>query len=107
MQRIEDAAYAYAMDRFGRRQLRYLINKGHCDVTVAEVDDQVIGFGVMLFRRGSTVARVFSLAVRPEFQSRGTTSALWGYTRPRLLERGYDRVHCEVRVANGHAADYF
>ena len=60
---IEEAVFA--TDRISRRSFRALIARPTAATLVAEDDGEVAGYAMILFRRGTGMARLYSLAVSP------------------------------------------
>src|SRR6266516_6794775 len=50
-------------DRLRRANLRHLLRHGHADVFVVECVDALVADAVVLYRRGSRHARLYSLVV--------------------------------------------
>lgn len=96
---------AFPGDRLTRRALRRLVASPSAEVELAVIGDRVAGYFVVLFRDGSRVARLYSLAVAP-----GVTGA-----GRRLLEaaehaatmRGAGELRLEVRADNPRAIDLY
>ncbi len=59
--RIENAVFPG--DRISRRSFRQLIERETVEARVAEIDGAIAGYFMVLFRRGSAVARLYSIAV--------------------------------------------
>ena len=55
----------FATDRISRRSFRQLIDGNTADTLVAEVDGAVRGYCMVLYRAGSGVARLYSIAALP------------------------------------------
>ncbi|TIW40176.1 MAG: GNAT family N-acetyltransferase, partial [Mesorhizobium sp.] len=66
---IEKAVFS--SDRMSRRSFRQLIERETAEMLVAESDGRVAGYAVVLFRKGSGVARLYSIAVGPFFGQLG------------------------------------
>ena len=96
--RLEE--HAFATDRLSRRALRRLLRSPAAVVLVAETRDGVVGDAILLRRRGSSSARVYSLAVDAAARGRGIARALL----ERLIETaragGAARLRLEVRNDN-------
>lgn len=106
MQDLDDLLILEALfpsDRMSRRSLRRFIESPSARVLVAEGQDRVLGNLVLLTRKDSRTARIYSVIVDP--QSRGL-----GLGR-RLVERaievaktsGRERLCLEVRADNAPA----
>ena len=63
--------HCFVADRISRRQFRYLTTKANATVLVAELGRQVIGSLVVLYSRGTSLGRLYSIAVDPPFAGRG------------------------------------
>ena len=74
VERIEHAAFS--SDRISRRGLRALITSASARMLVAESEDGLCGYALVLMRRGSRVARLYSLAVLPGAAGGGIGSRL-------------------------------
>jgi ribosomal protein S18 acetylase RimI-like enzyme len=66
----------FTIDRLSRRSLRRLILSPTAEVLVAEDTEILAGTAVVLFRPGSTVARLYSIGVAPQMSGRGIGIAL-------------------------------
>src|SRR5205807_9615982 len=60
----------FAPDRLSRRSLRQFLKSPSAEVMVAE-DNGLAGTAIVLFRRCSLLARLYSLAVAPHMGGRG------------------------------------
>lgn len=87
-------------DRLSPRQWRrHLAGSGAC-VLVAVDDAALLGAAVVFFRRGSRVARLYSMAVASAARGRGVGRALLGAAETEALRRGCRRMRLEVRADN-------
>jgi ribosomal protein S18 acetylase RimI-like enzyme len=66
----------FATDRLSARSFRHLLTKGNAAVIVAERGGAVRGCAVVLFQRGTSLARLYSIAVAPGWRGRGIGRAL-------------------------------
>lgn len=64
-------AAVFATDRISRRSFRALIARPTAATLVAEIGGTVAGYVMILFRAGTGMARLYSLAVAPEHAGRG------------------------------------
>lgn len=96
---LEDVAFEG--DRFSRRQLWHLLNRAHALTLVAEGESgALLGYGLLLFRRGSRRARLYSFCVHPEARGGGIGRRLLEALEAAARERGSERLDLEVRVDN-------
>lgn len=99
--RIESTAFT--ADRFSRRNLARMLASRSADVTLAEFDGRPAGYALVLFRNGSRVGRLYSIAVLPEFRGKGLADELMHAAFDCAITRGCDRMRLEVRAANAPA----
>ncbi len=100
-------AQCFSSDRLTRRSFRHLLRTGHAATFVAVSQRSIQGYATLLFRKSSTVGRIYSFAVRPHHRGRGVAGNLM-----RLLERearAHDcrRLVLEVRPGNRPARRFY
>jgi ribosomal protein S18 acetylase RimI-like enzyme len=94
---------AFATDRLSRRSLGRLLISPSAEVIVAEHGPHLAGVVIVLLRRGSTVARLYSIAVAPHAGGRGVAPMLLEEAEQAALARGARLMRLEVHERN-HAA---
>lgn len=90
-------------DRMSRQSFRRLLKRDSASILVYEENGEIIANSVVLYRRGSSSARVYSLVVHPHEQGRGIARALLKMVESAALNKGCSRLRLEVRADN-HAA---
>ncbi|MCC5881071.1 MAG: GNAT family N-acetyltransferase [Halomonas sp.] len=98
LNRLEQVAFSG--DRFSRRQLWHLLNRAHADTLVADVDGRLMGYGTLLFRRGSRRARLYSFCVHPEARGGGLGRQLLEALERCAVSHGSEALALEVRADN-------
>ncbi len=98
---IENAVFQ--TDRISRRSFRLLIERETADVLVAEINGRLSGYCVILYRTGSGVARLYSIAISPDFSGAGTGRALLGAAENAAYENDRLILRLEVREDNPRA----
>jgi ribosomal protein S18 acetylase RimI-like enzyme len=99
--RIEAAGFTG--DRLSRRSLRRLLRRPSALTLAAVADGRVVGYAMLLFRKGSDKARLYSLARDPAAAGCGIGGALLAAAEKAARARGLAEMRLEVREDN-HAA---
>jgi len=90
----------FRSDRLSRRSLLALTRSPSARVLVACRRDAVIGYAVLLIRRGSRRARLYSIAVAAAEASRGLGARLLAAAEDAARALGVSRIALEVRADN-------
>jgi ribosomal-protein-alanine N-acetyltransferase len=91
---------AFAGDRISRSSFRRLAASRSAAVTLAVSADGLEGYFVLLFRRGSRIARLYSIAVRPDRTGAGFGRLMLGEAMAESIRRGGAELRLEVRPDN-------
>jgi len=103
---VEIETRAFSGDLLSRRALRYLITRAQAITLVAvvqaeaQVAEPVVGYIVVLLRRGSDAGRIYSLAVDPDWRGRQIGGILLEQAEERLRRERRHRIRLEVRSDN-------
>ena len=97
----------FESDRLSRRSFQRFIGKGTDGFWVAEADEGLAGYILVLYRRGTNLARLYSLAVRPEYRGQGLATRLEGVAEEEARDRGCVFVRLEVRIDNQPAIAHY
>lgn len=94
---IEDVCFQ--TDKLNRRQMRYMLEKAKAVFMVAcnKEHDKAMGYGICLIPARKCIARLYSLAVLPEFRRLQIASHLLSFLLNDLIDKGYKYCHLEVR----------
>lgn len=88
-------------DRMTRDQYRRHLDSDSALVLVASANRRrFLGTAVVFFRKGSKVARLYSLASQPESRGKGVGTALVEATEKAARQRRCSAVRLEVRIDN-------
>lgn len=93
----------FTEDRLSRRSMRSFIRSTHNSFLVAEVNGVVQAYVLVLYRRGTSLARMYSLAVMPETRGMGLARKLCVEAERRAMLQGCIFMRLEVRVDNPDA----
>jgi [ribosomal protein S18]-alanine N-acetyltransferase len=99
---VELESQVFATDRLSRRSLRRFLTSPSAVFFVAEADG-LAGTVIVLFRPGSAVARLYSIAVVPHMSGKGVAKRLLRAAERAARQRGCDAMRLEVHETN-HAA---
>jgi ribosomal protein S18 acetylase RimI-like enzyme len=93
----------FTSDRISRRQWRHHLTHGNASVWVHGAPGGVDAAAVVLYRRNSRKARLYSLAVAAGARGAGLGGALLGAAEAGARVRGCIGMHLEVRAGNAAA----
>jgi [ribosomal protein S18]-alanine N-acetyltransferase len=97
----------FERDAFGLGQLRYLLTRANATTFILEERGELQGTAIMLWRKNSSVGRLYSLVVYPSFQGRGLGSKLLKACEEAAIRRGCDTLSLEVRADNERAVVFY
>jgi ribosomal-protein-alanine acetyltransferase len=95
---LEDAAFTG--DRMSRRALARNMTSPSLGFLVAREGGRLKGHALIAFRKGSGLARLYSLAVQPDEKGRGLGGQLLTAAERLARKRGANRLRLEVRADN-------
>ena len=94
---------AFTTDRISRKSFRRLLASPAAATLVAEIDGKLAGYVLVLFRPAAGMARLYSIAVAPDFAGRRVGQMLVEAAEHAALARGAGRLRLEVHAANARA----
>ncbi len=90
-------------DRLSRRSLRHLLVRGHCSFFVAVKNQEVMGYAIILYRRGNRLARLYSIGVLSTCWGQGIARSLLDAAENEARNMGCTDMRLEVRIDNTRA----
>ena len=93
----------FSSDLVSARSFRQLMTRGNAITIVDEVRGRVRGYALLLFKKKSAVARLYSFAVDRAHRGRGIAKALLAETECVAVGRGCRFLRLEVRKDNAPA----
>jgi len=97
---IELESSCFATDRISRRSFRRWLKHPDCVFNVAITDEVLTGYALVTLRRGTHLARLYSLAVAPAARGQGLAAAL--ITKSELDARDAGSVYLRLEVATSN-----
>ncbi|GGP89473.1 GNAT family N-acetyltransferase/peptidase C39 family protein [Shewanella ulleungensis] len=91
---------AFSGDKISPRQMKRFINSPLDCLLVAEIDGTLAAYALVLFNRGTRLARLYSIAVASEFRGRNIAFELVSLCEKTVVERGFITLRLEVRNDN-------
>ena len=116
LQHIEQTCFT--TDRLSKSRFKFYIDAQHAELIVAEREplsenakhdknkqgvNSIVGYGLLLLRRGTQLTRLYSIAVLPEARGLGVAEKLINSLGERALLRGKRFMRLEVAVGNSGA----
>lgn len=89
-------------DRFSRQTWQRLL-RGNSDILVSDGETGLAGALVLLFRRTSRIARIYSISVAEAARGTGLSDALLSESEDISRQRGCVAIRLEVRETNSRA----
>jgi ribosomal-protein-alanine acetyltransferase len=90
----------FATDRISIRSFRRFITEQRSDLFIAERANQVVGYFLLIYRQGTSLARLYSLAVDPNSRKQGVAEFLMSHAEAAAAERNCVLLRLEVRYDN-------
>lgn len=93
-------ARCFDSDRLSRRSFRRMLKQAHADVLVHESGAGLEGYALVLYHKGTHLARLYSIAVDPAARGRGVGRNLLAAAESAALARGCITMRLEIRTDN-------
>ncbi|MCA1803787.1 MAG: GNAT family N-acetyltransferase/peptidase C39 family protein [Xanthomonadaceae bacterium] len=103
--RLEEECFS--VDRLSQRSFRYLLTKANAVTFVDERDGEIAGYAMLLFNAGTSLARLYSIAVSPRFRGRDIGKGLVAAAEETARERDSVYIRLEVRKDNAASIALF
>jgi len=93
----------FPSDRMSLRSVRHFLKSPSARTWVAELEGAVVGNLILLTRRNSCVARIYSVVVAPQARGRSFGERMVRAAQTEALKLGLKQIKLEVRVDNAAA----
>lgn len=97
----------FTSDLISKRQMRSLIQKSSADVFVVQQDQELIADAIVLYRKRSLSARLYSIAVNPLHQGKQVAQALLAFAEEKAVARQCMQMKLEVSIENERAIRFY
>lgn len=87
-------------DRLSRRSFQNFLKPGSHDCWVLTSQESVIGYALVLYRSGTNLARLYSIALHPDFQGKGLATRLLDEAEQAVAAHECVYLRLEVKVSN-------
>jgi ribosomal-protein-alanine acetyltransferase len=94
----------FQSDRIHRRSFKRWLADEDAIFLVVTADEQLAGYGLVLCNRGTKLARLYSIAVSPDFQKRGIAQQLLQALETKAKQQ--QRLFMRLEVARANTAAY-
>jgi len=102
---------SFTGDKLSRRQFRWMLKQGHCSLLIAFVTEDDVqaaaGYILTLFHRGTSLARIYSVAVDPAFRGQKVGQTLLQAAEQAAIEHECMALRLEVRPDNPAAISLY
>ena len=102
---LEEACFT--TDRLRPRHFKHLIQSESAQVYVYFKHGNITASAVILFRKNSKAARLYSIAVDPMHRGEGIAKKLYLKLESYLLKHGFKEFRLEVRIDNHPAISFY
>lgn len=100
-------AQCFQTDRLTRRQFRYMLTKANAAILVFESEGVLLGYALLLFSRGTSMARLYSIAVAEDARGRGVGRSLVEAAEHEARDRDCAYLRLEIRKDNAASQGLF
>lgn len=97
---LELEQQCFTTDRLNSRSFLWMITRAHGQLLVAQRDTQLVGYAVVLFHRGTSLARLYSIAIASDARGIGLGKQLLERIEACAVEHDCAYVRLEVRIDN-------
>jgi len=95
---LENECFNY--DRLSQRSFKHFLKTSSASLLVSEANDTLTGYGLVLFHRGTSLARIYSLAVDPVHAGQGIGTELMNALETAAIEA--DNIFIRLEVAENN-----
>ncbi|NRQ44100.1 peptidase C39 family protein [Rheinheimera sp. YQF-2] len=90
----------FTADRISLRSFKRFITEKRSDLLLVERDNKILGYFLLIYRRGTSLARLYSLAVDPDYRKQGIAEFFMLEAEKTAASRRCVLLRLEVRYDN-------
>lgn len=90
----------FELDRLSPRSFQWMISRAHASLIVAQSQGRLMGYALLLFHRGTSLARLYSIAISPNARGQGLGKRLLAEAECSAREHDCAYLRLEVRPDN-------
>ncbi|WP_269617945.1 GNAT family N-acetyltransferase/peptidase C39 family protein [Zhongshania sp. BJYM1] len=90
----------FSGDKLSRRSFKSLIKPGAHSTSVILSNESPCGYSIVLFRTGTSLARLYSIALDPSYRGQGLAQQLLAHAETQARDRDCLFMRLEVRIDN-------
>lgn len=98
---------SFVTNLISRRSFQRFIEQGIGDFTVALYEQQVVGYALVLYRRATELARLYSHAVHPDYRGQGIGKLLLQHAEANANARHCLMMRLEVKTDNHTGIQFY
>ncbi|MGH8383252.1 ribosomal protein S18-alanine N-acetyltransferase [Pseudomonas sp.] len=87
-------------DRLTPRSFQWMISRAHASLIVAQAHGRLMGYALLLFHRGTSLARLYSIAISPDARGQGLGKRLLAEAEENARSADCAYMRLEVRQDN-------
>jgi [ribosomal protein S18]-alanine N-acetyltransferase len=97
----------FPTDKLGKSNFRHFLTRAKADIWIAEEKKVVLADAVVLYRKNSNRARLYSIVVSPKARGKGIGATLLEHCEKAAKKHGCKTLHLEVREDNDVAINLY
>lgn len=99
--KLEESCFDY--DQLSTKNFKHIIQRANADLCLLEVGGSLAAYAVLFYRKGTSLCRLYSIAVSPSHQGKGLGAKLLAQLEKLAGNRGASYIRLEVKKTNASA----
>jgi ribosomal protein S18 acetylase RimI-like enzyme len=104
---LEIENVCFETDRLSRRSFQNFIKPGAHDLWVLSSEEKLLGYALILYRAGTNLARLYSIALLPAAQGKGYAKQLLHFAQTKASDKYCAYMRLEVNIENEPARNLY